>query len=462
MLFVSENNTKKIGQDYTLPGLLKFALPAILNEFVLNLLYTVDDGLFITRYVGTAAESAFSILFPLFMMHGALSSLFAGVAVLAAKKMGEKKDEEACSDFTAVLLFVLGLGLVLSFLEFTFKEQILVLLGANDVIYPYAKSFINISSLYAALTLCGNIFARFYVPAGSPRMELTATILNVGSNLFFDWFFVVHQGVGMVGAAYANLIAVIIQNLVGIFFYSGKKAEIRFAKPTKDLLPLLRESCRYGLPTFFSNLSVGFGSLIGNYSILHFGNEDYLAAYTIVNNIAFTFMSGYFGLFGAVGPLLSYAIGEKNVSKLNRLFKQTVAATTILVVVTIGMFFLFADPIAFLFIGNAAASIKDLIVYGLRVAPYGFIFFGYNVGARMCFSALGNYRSSLFVTIMQEIIFSNLTIVLFPLFFGIEGIWFAFLGGNILTFFVTLIVVYSNRDNYGYGKEHIALAIDQA
>ena len=170
MLFVSENNTKKIGQDYTLPGLLKFALPAILNEFVLNLLYTVDDGLFITRYVGTAAESAFSILFPLFMMHGALSSLFAGVAVLAAKKMGEKKDEEACSDFTAVLLFVLGLGLVLSFLEFAFKEQILVLLGANDVIYPYAKSFINISSLYAALTLCGNIFARFYVPAGSPRM----------------------------------------------------------------------------------------------------------------------------------------------------------------------------------------------------------------------------------------------------------------------------------------------------
>ena len=65
---MSQKETKTIGKDYTLGGLLKFALPAVLNEFMFNLLYTLDDGLFITRYVGTTAESAFSIIFPVFMV----------------------------------------------------------------------------------------------------------------------------------------------------------------------------------------------------------------------------------------------------------------------------------------------------------------------------------------------------------------------------------------------------------
>ena len=128
---MSQKDTKTIGKDYTLGGLLKFALPAVLNEFMFNLLYTLDDGLFITRYVGTTAESAFSIIFPVFMVHNAIASLLSGVAVLVARKMGEKKDEEASGDFTAIVLFTLGIGLILSLLEFLFRNQIPLWLGQN-------------------------------------------------------------------------------------------------------------------------------------------------------------------------------------------------------------------------------------------------------------------------------------------------------------------------------------------
>ena len=458
---MSQKETKTIGRDYSLLGLIRFALPAIANEFIFNLLYTLDDGLFITRYVGTTAESAFSIIFPVFMMHNAISALLSGGAVSVARKMGEKKDEEASSDFTAIILFALGIGLFISLFEYTFKEQILKLLGCSDVIYPYAKSFLNINCYYAFLSIWGSVMVRFYVSAGSPKMELFSTIMNVGSNLFFDWFFVVHKGIGMVGAAYANLIANAIQVIIALIFYSGKKCEVGFARPSKDLFAVLKEGCRYGLPAFFSSVSVGVGSLIANYAILYFGDENYLAAYTIVNNISFTFMAGYFGLFSATGPLLSYALGERNVPKLQRLYKQIVIATSLLVAFSIILFLVLCDPIAILFTGKAAANIKDLIVYGLRICPYGFLFFGYNIAARMSFSALGNFKASSFITIMQEIVFSNLTIILLPLLFGIKGIWFAFLSGNALALFVTLYVIYVNRDNYGYGKDGLALKVTQ-
>ena len=291
-------------------------------------------------------------------------------------------------------------------------------------------------------------------------MELFSTMLNVSSNIFFDWYFVVYRRIGMVGAAYANMIATCIQVIIGVIFYSSKKAEVGFGKPTKNILPLIWESCRYGLSTFFSNLSVGIGSIISNYALLYFGNEAYLAAYTIVNNISFTFMSAFFGLFGASGPLLSYAMGEKNKNKLNHLFKIIFTEATMLIALTIVLYLLFSQPMAVLFTGQAAADIKDLIDYGLKIAPYGFLFFGYNIGARMGFTSLGNIRSSTLITILQEVIFSNLMVVLLPLLFGVKGVWFSFVDSNRATLIFATIVVYANRDNYGYGRSKIAYMVE--
>ena len=79
----------------------------------------------------------------------------------------------------------------------------------------------------------------------------------------------------------------------------------------------------------------------------------------------------------------------------------------------------------------------------------------------MSLTSLGNIKSSTFITILQEVLFSNLTVVLLPLLFGVKGVWFSFLAGNVLTLIFTIIVVYLNRDNYGYGRNGIALMVER-
>ena len=187
------DETKTIGKDYSLLQLAKFALPAVLNELVINLLYTIDDGLFISRYIGSNAMAAFSVLFPLFMVHNSPAILLGGVSTLASRKMGEGKSQEARADFTAMVLFVGVVGLLLGVMERVFMDPILKLLGATDIIYPYARDFVKVGALYLPLTLISTIFRRFYVPAGKPKMELLSTVLNVTTNLFFDWYFVVQH-----------------------------------------------------------------------------------------------------------------------------------------------------------------------------------------------------------------------------------------------------------------------------
>lgn len=453
------DETKTIGKDYSLGQLAGFAVPAVLNELVINLLYTIDDGLFISRYIGSNALAAFSILFPLFMMHNSPAILLGGVSSLASRKMGEGKSQEARADFTAMVLFVGVLGVLMGIIERAFMDPIIRLLGATEIIYPYACDFVRIGALYLPLTLISTIFRRFYVPAGKPKMELLTTVLNISANLFFDWYFVVYKRIGMVGTAYANLIATMVMVVIGLLFYSSRKCEMQFASPSGNLKPLLRESSRYGISSFLSNLSVALSSLVSNYVILHWGSEEYLAAYTIVGNIQWAFMGCFFGLFDTSGPIISYATGERNVEKLRKTFRQIITLTAVLSGVLVISFLLFGGLVAELYTTEEARNYKDLINFGMKIAPYSFLMFGYNLGARITFASLGNHKTSAALTFLQEVVLSNVTIVVLPLMFGITGVWFSFLLTNILMLFFSLGAVYVNRDNYGYGKSGKALLI---
>ncbi|MBO4218738.1 MAG: hypothetical protein J5887_04500, partial [Erysipelotrichaceae bacterium] len=189
---------KTIGKDYSTGELLKFAAPSVTNEIVISLLYTLDDGLFISRYIGHDALAAFSIGSPLFMLNFAAVNLLGGSAILVSRKFGEKKEEEARKNFTTVVVVILLIGILMAIVERTFLKQILHLLGATEILYPYAWQFNSIGTLYIPLALVSGIFSRFYVTAGKPQVGLLNTILNVGTNVFFDWYFVVYRQIGMV------------------------------------------------------------------------------------------------------------------------------------------------------------------------------------------------------------------------------------------------------------------------
>ncbi|MBQ1299661.1 MAG: hypothetical protein IIY25_00955, partial [Erysipelotrichaceae bacterium] len=101
---------KTIGKNFTTGELIKFVSAPIVTRLALNLLQTLDDGLFLSRYVGHNALAAFSIGMPLFMIVGAISDLFGGVSVYCSTRMGEGKNEEARGAFTTVAISMTAVG----------------------------------------------------------------------------------------------------------------------------------------------------------------------------------------------------------------------------------------------------------------------------------------------------------------------------------------------------------------
>ena len=433
------NEVNTIGKDFTTRELIKFAAPPILAQFSMSLLSTLDDGLFISRFVGTNALAAFSIAFPVFMFFMALVELFNGSSVLCSTKMGEGETEEACRIFTSTVILAGIFGCCVSVLGRIFMDPIIVFLGGTEILFPYVKAFLSIGVWYIPLILVNRIFSRFYVPAGNSKMSLYTTLLNAFCNFFFDWVFIVRMRIGMAGSAWANFIAHILLFLIGITFYTRKNSEIRFARPDGNMFGTLWQSVKLGFPPFLTNVAISVNSFIANQVLLRVGGEESVSAYTIINNIQFMFMGGVWGFTGAVSPIFSYAYGEKNHAKIRKTFLQTVQLTACLIGLIVLLYYLGRMPLLKLYLkSDASEAVRQMASHGLIIAPLGFLFFGYNMVGIDTSLALHEKKISTALSVLENVICANLTMLTLPFLFGIPGVWFAFPVGEILTFGGTL------------------------
>lgn len=84
-----------ISKKFTLSSLIKFTVPAIIMMLFMSL-YTIVDGIFISRFIGTTALSGLNIAYPFISFIHALAIMFAagGSAIIAKKWEREKMKKQ--------------------------------------------------------------------------------------------------------------------------------------------------------------------------------------------------------------------------------------------------------------------------------------------------------------------------------------------------------------------------------
>ncbi len=117
--------------------------------------------------------------------------------------------------------------------------------------------------------------------------------------------------------------------------------------------------------------------------------------------------------------------------------------------IIIAVYFLARNVILSIYLkSDASANVRAMADFGLRVAPLAYLVFGYNVLAIDVFVALNNSRTSTILTALENFVFANLTMLLLPRLFGLNGVWFAFAASEMLTFVFTVLLVWQNRKRY--------------
>ena len=439
----------RLAQNFKFFGLIKFALPTMIMVFFVSL-YVMVDGVFVSRFVNTSAFAAINIVYPLFSLLFAISSMLAsGGSALVAKKMGEQKNKVAKQYFTLVVVSSAAIGLIIALICLIFIKPIIYLLGSDDSIYQYCYDYIVPILIFAPFCILQMIFHSFFVAAGKPKMGLIATLTGGTTNIIFDYIFIAVMGMGISGAAYGTVVGFLAQNSIGIIYFTFKrKGTLYFVKPSFNFLAVIK-SCYNGMAEFIGNLAMSITTFLFNIEMMKYIGVDGVAAITIVLYAEFILTSVFYGYSSGVAPIFSYNYGSKNIFQLKNIFKISmifvIASSVLICCLSIP-----AAPYIIEFFAKENSHVFYIALKGFFIFAVSFLFTGTNIFSAAMFTAFSNGKVASIIMFLRTLVFLSLSILLLPLVFNVNGIWLAIPVAEFLSILVCLFYFLKYRKIYNY------------
>ena len=216
----------QFNKKFTASSLLMFAVPNIIMMLFLSL-YTIVDGIFVSRFVGEVALSATNMVYPVINIELAISIMIAtGGSAIVAIRMGEGRNEYARGIFTFLTIVELALGLGTMVLGLVFIEPILAFLGTTPLQYDMAKEYIIILLIFTPFFYLQIGFQTFFVTAGKPGLGLISTVLGGMTNIVLDYVFIVILKMGIAGAAWATGLGYVLPTIIGLIYFAKKERNV--------------------------------------------------------------------------------------------------------------------------------------------------------------------------------------------------------------------------------------------
>lgn len=436
-----------LARDYRFGSLLKFALPTIVMMIFMSL-YTIVDGVFVSRFVGTDALSAINIVYPIISIVIGLALMLAtGGSAVIARKMGEGRTEEARRDFSLIVLVGVGLAIVIAILGNLFLRPLCYALGASEELIGYCVEYLRILLIFAPASVLQMLFQTFFVAAGRPGLGLGLNIFAGVVNGILDYVFIVPLGMGITGAALATAAGYLIPAVVGVLFFLRRKGSLWFARPVWDGRMLI-QSCFNGSSEMVTNLSSAVITLLFNLVMMRLAGEDGVAAITIVLYAQFLLTALYLGFSMGVAPVLSYNYGSANTSRLQKLYRicmRFVIGSSVIVFV---LALVFSKPLVAVF-APPGSSVFEIGLHGFRIFAACYLFAGTNIFASAMFTALSDGKTSALISFLRTFVFILPVLLLLPYALNIDGVWLSVPIAELLTLLVAGIFLARWYRSYG-------------
>ena len=108
-----------------------------------------------------------------------------------------------------------------------------------------------------------------------------------------------------------------------------------------------------------------------------------------------------------------------------------------------------AVPLCKLFVGYDE-GLYLMTLRGFIIYAFSYLLAGINIFGSAFFTALNNGVISAVISFLRTLLFQCLTVILLPMIFELDGVWFSIIVSEILSCAVTLAFVVANRKKYGY------------
>lgn len=443
----------QLSDHFTYNRLLRFVLPSIIM-MIFTSIYSVVDGLFVSNFVGKTPFAAINMISPVLSILGSLGLMIGtgGTAIVGktlGEGKGEKKREEANAYFSMLIYIVFIIGVVLGVVGLIFIRPLSQMLGANSMLKEcvlYGSVILPAMPFF----MLQYAFQSFFITAEKPKLGLAVTVIAGVMNIALDALFIIVFKWGLFGAAFATALSQIVGTLIAIIYFSRKNDSLlHLTRKTKFYGKVLLKACTNGSSEMVGNIAASVITMLYNFQLMRFIGEDGVAAYGVIMYVSFIFSAIYYGYAMGSAPIISYQYGAGNHEELKNMFGKSLTLTGIVGILMLFIAKVLSAPLSNIFVGYDK-ELFDLTIHAFEIYSFSFLFSGFTAFGSSFFTALNDGLVSALISFLRTFIFEIGSILILPIIFGIDGVWFAIVIAEIAAFFVTGFFFYRKRRKYHY------------
>ena len=421
------------------------ALPGMISMFAMSI-YSIIEGVFIGQILGEGAFAAVNIAMPLVMINFSLADLIGvGASAPISIALGKNDHKTANNVFSCSVVMIFSVSVFMGCVMFFAAEPLARLMGADDVLLETSVRYLR------TVALCSPLTAVFFAMDNYLRISgfvKTSMFINIGCNLLtllLLTVFLLVCKMDVVGSALATSIAMCSASIVAMLPFIANKALLKFTKP-RFKFAMFKQIIACGSPIFLSNVSGRVTSILINISLMTLGAEALgegggqtaVAVFAVLMYSSDLCWPMLYGIADSLSASLGYNWGARNYGRVKSIAKTAYVGTAIIGMVSTSALFFFPGAIASWFVNAEDVKLLEISTHAIRLFCFAYLFRWIGVTTQSYFSAIEKPLQATVMSVATAFVFP---VVLLGAFwnFGLDGIWFNFVGVNALTAAVSVV-----------------------
>ncbi len=442
----------ELGQKPVGQLLWQYALPAMV-AMVASSLYNIIDRSVIGQVVGPEAIAGLGITFPFMNLSAAFgAAVGVGASTCISVKLGQRDYPTAQHLLGNTVTLNLVVGLLFMLVCLMFLDPILRFFGASDVTLPYAREFMQI-------ILLGNMVTHMYFgmnavlrAAGKPRHAMYATLFTVGCNIVLVMAFVWWFRWGIRGAALATILSQSLALCWQMWIFSDKRELLHLKRGIYKLkAELVRNIVAIGVSPFLMQTTSCIIVIFMNNQFVRYGGDMAVGAYSIANSMVMVFFMFVMGVTQGMQPIVGYNYGAQKYDRMMRCLWIAITVATSILLVGWALSMLFPRQMARIFTTDPV--LLEMAARGIVLDMLVFFVVGSQAVITNFFQCIGKVKISIFLSLSRQLILLLPMAYVFPLFWNLDGVWYAMPVSDFLAFAFTIpILIWHIRKFKSYGQ----------
>lgn len=416
----------------------KVAMPGMISMFAMSI-YAIIEGIFIGKILGEGAFAAVNIAMPLIMINFSLSDLIGvGASVPISIALGKKDHDGANNVFSCSVIMIFMASIVMGSIMFFAAEPLARMMGADDVLLETSVRYLR------TCALCSPLASIFFAMDNYLRISgfvKTSMVINIFSNLLtigLISFFLLGCKMDVVGCALATSLSMSFCSIVAMIPFIRKKTLLKFTRP-RFSFAMFKQIAACGSPVFLNNIAGRVTSIVMNISLMMLGVAAFgegggttaVAVYAVLMYSSDLCWPLLYGISDSISPSIGYNWGAENYDRVKKIIRCAYIGTATVGLISTALLFFFPRTIASMFVNAQDERLLEISTGAIRLFCFSYLFRWFVVTTQGFFSAI---EKPLFATLMSVSVALVFPVAIMGALwsFGLDGIWFNFVGVNAL------------------------------